>query len=370
MGAQSILQITSGFKPSIDGMGDFARLLGGALWGEYQVRTHFLIYKRPSKTFDGLGIEPNSYSYPAEPNPDAWLQEAFRIVEQQKPQCAVLHYGPYGYSSQGNPGAFCDAVERLAERLKLVVFFHESYSSGPPWKRAFWTEREQKQTIVRLQKLAQCSFTSNEKYLRRMRPAQPAVRPLIQIPIFSNMGEPREIPPLTARKRQLVVFGQFATRLRLYQARNVMEDLCRWLQIERVIDIGSGDGAGVPDAIAGVRVDRMGRLDEAEVSRLLVESIAGVVGYWPDVWEKSGVIAAYEAHGLVPVLVPMEPRHFPKPVYLPFVEAEELDLLRGADGTIGDSSLKSIVDKTIAYYRDHQSVTHCARMMVPYLRAE
>ncbi len=38
MAPRSILQIVSGFKPSVDGMGDFARRLGAVLWSQHSIQ--------------------------------------------------------------------------------------------------------------------------------------------------------------------------------------------------------------------------------------------------------------------------------------------------------------------------------------------
>jgi hypothetical protein len=355
----SILQIVSGFKPSLDGMGDFARLLGDALYRQHQIRSHFAIFKPAKSPLDPAEIAPNTFSYPASTDLAAFARAIESLAASGSYSCALLHYGPYGYSPKGHPAPLVDAMEQLTARLPLITFFHESYSSGPPWKRAFWTHREQRASAERLQRLSKASFTSNAKYMARMEPAQPAGRPLQRIPIFSNMGEPAALP-LAARKRQLIIFGQLATRIRLYQTRDMLPSLCRWLRIESIVDIGSGSDPSIPDAITGIPLRRAGFLDDTAVSALLSESIAGVVGYWPDVWEKSGVIAAYEAHALLPVLVSLEQRLLPKPAYAPYVELEDLARLRNAEGYIPDEVLQGIVDASHAYYLANQSITHCA----------
>lgn len=356
----SILQIVSGFKPSLDGMGDFARILGDVLYRRHQIRSHFAVFKKPNTPLDPAEIAPNTLSCPATADASAFAAELQSLLDNGSFSAALLHYGPYGYSSKGHPAPLVDAMQQVASRCKLLTFFHESYSSGPPWKRAFWTHREQRTSFTRLQQLSQASFTSNAKYFARLRPSQPVGRPLVQIPIFSNMGELEHPLPLAQRRRQLIIFGQLATRIRLYETREMLPSLCRWLSIESIIDIGRGEHPGIPSEIVGIPVQRAGYLDETAVSALLAESIAGVIGYWPDVWEKSGIIAAYEAHALLPVFVPLEPRHVPKPAYVPYVEVADLEKMRGSDGRIPDATLQAIVDKSHGYYVENQSVTHCA----------
>lgn len=363
MESVSILQIVSGFKPATDGMGDFARLLGDKLWRTHQIRSHFLVYKKPQTAFDAAEIAPNTISYPAEATPEACLAEATALTQQQGLRFALLHYGAYAYSKTGNPARFCQAMADVASQLNLLTFFHENYASGPPWNRAFWTKREQQHSLKLLQSASKTAFTSNEKFVRILSRTQPAGRPLIRVPIFSNMGEPQTLAPLSERKRQMIVFGQLPTRVRLYKARTALEDLCRLLRIESIVDVGSGGDDQIAASIAGVPVRRAGWLDEPQVSALMADSIAGVIGYWPDVWEKSGVIAAYEAHALLPILVPLTKRSLPKPAYVPYVEIKDLERLRGADGKVPDEKVQAIVNKSHEYYIANQSLDRCAQVI-------
>lgn len=341
-------------------MGDFARLLGDSLYRQHQIQSHFAVFKPAKSPFDAAEIAPSTISYPATADAASYAEELQSLVARGGFRCALLQYGPYGYSSIGKPAALVDVIEQLAMQLPVLTFFHESYSSGPPWKRAFWTHREQRSSMERLQRLSKASFTSNAKYFARLRRLQPAGQPLLQIPIFSNMGELQHPLPLAARKRQLIIFGQLATRVRLYETRDMLPSLCRWLAIENIVDIGSGNHPSIPAEILGAPVHRAGFLDETAVSALLADSVAGVIGYWPDVWEKSGVLAAYAAHALLPIFVALEPRHLPPQDYVPYVEVAGLEKLCAADGRIPDATLQAIVDKSHAYYMQNQSVSHCA----------
>jgi hypothetical protein len=363
MESTSILQIVSRFKPNVDGMGDFSRLLGGEFWRTYRIRSHFLVYEKPKTPLDAAEIAPDTVSYPAEATPEACLEEALALTGAHRFRCVLLHYGPYGYSWRGTPAAFCRAIEQLAARLDVLIFFHENYADGPPWKRAFWTRREQRQSMERLQRIAKVSFTSNEKYAALLKRSKPQGQALVRIPIFSNMGEPRGLRPLAERRRQMIVFGQLSTRLRLYKARKTLEDLCRWLGIESIVDVGSGSDPRIPNLILGATVRKAGWLAETEVSALLAESTAGVICYWPDVWEKSGVIAAYQAHALLPILVPLDKRRLPRPPYVPYVELDDLRYLRGSEGKIPDAAVQAIVDKSHSYYVANQSLARCAEVI-------
>jgi hypothetical protein len=272
-----------------------------------------------------------------------------------------LHYGSYAYSHIGEPAAFVQAIEELAQDTRVLVFFHELYASGMPWKRAFWTNRQQRESVGKLLRLASDAFTSNAKYMQRLEKLNVAQRKLMKVPIFSNVGEPGGLRPLDQRSRQLVIFGQLPTRIRLYrERRRVLENVCQKLRIERVVDVGSGQSPHIPNKLADAEVRSTGWMDERQLSDLMADSIAGIVGYWPDVWEKSGVIAAYQAHALLPILVELEPRHIPAPPYLPYVLAEEIANRAAIDGTLSDTGIQQIADTAHDYYLRNQSVHRCA----------
>jgi len=364
MQTRSILQIVSGFKPSVDGMGDFARRLGSTLWQRSGIQSHFLVYRTPDTHFDAEEILPNTLTYCAEPSASAFIEDVDRIQRKGAFDCVLLHYGPYAYSTNGAPGEFVEEVEELAEDTRLLVFFHELYASGPPWKRAFWTNSQQRNSVARLLQVADVCFTSNAKYMKRLAALNQSGSKLIKIPIFSNIGEPEGLRPLALRPRQLVIFGQLVTRVRLYQQhRQTLEDVCRKLRIEKVIDVGSGKSQQIPKSLGNAQVRSTGWMDEQQLSELMTNSIAGVVGYWPDVWEKSGVLASYQAHALVPVLIELEPRLLPAPPYVPYVLAEDLLRLSVGSAIIPDSEIQKIADAAHEYYLRNQSVNRCVEVI-------
>jgi hypothetical protein len=364
MHSKSILQMVSGFKPSIDGMGDFARRLGNVLWQRSNFRSHFVVYRTPAIPFDAREIHPSSISYPTKTSPSAFFEEVAKLRRQHNFDCALLHYGSYAYSPNGRPAAFVEMIEELAKDMRVLVCFHEVYASGMPWKRAFWTKREQRESARKLLRIASAAFTSNSEFMQGLEALNDAGRTLTKIPIFSNVGEPESLRPLEHRSRQLVVFGQLTTRTRLYRNhRKALENVCRRLRIERVVDAGSGESSQIPHMLAGVEVRSTGEMDEQALSDLMADSIAGIVSYSPDVWEKSGVIAAYQAHALVPILVELKPRRIPAPSYLPYILAKDIPHLSGENGWVSDASIQQIAGAAHEHYMRSQSVSRCADLI-------
>jgi hypothetical protein len=367
MATKPILQVVSGFKPSVDGMGDFARRLGDAFWKQHSIPSHFVVYRRPKTPFDPQEILPNTISYPAEATPAALREHIAELRSQHNFSSVLLHYGPYAYASNGRPAGFVKLMQELAENMRLLTFFHETYASGMPWRRAFWTRREQRNAVRTLLGITDVAFGSNPIYLRRLERLNTRHRELIHIPIFSNIGEPEDLRPLRRRSRQLVIFGQQVTRIRLYKDhRNALEQVCRALGVEKVIDVGSGESHYISGMLAGVEITRAGWMEEQQLSDLMADSIAGVVGYWPDVWEKSGVIASYQAHALVPIVVELERRQIPKPAFLPYISPERVVQLALQDGVIPDASLQAIADAAHDHYQRKQSVNRCAEVIARF----
>ncbi len=362
MESKAILQIVSGFKPSVDGMGDFARRLGAALFEKHSIRSHFLVYKQPKTPFDAAEIAPNTISYVGEPTPVALREALAALRSEHRFESVLLHYGPYAYSPNGRPAEFTRVMEELARETRLLVFFHEIFSNGHLWQRARWTRGEQRRCVQALLGVADVAFTSSAKYHWQVQPYNPTGREILQIPIFSNIGEPELLRPLRERTRRLIVFGQLNTRVRLYRnCRATLEEVCRKLRIESITDVGSGTSEFIPLDIEGAAVTRAGFMEEQALSDLMADSIAGIIGYWPDVWSKSGVIAAYMAHGLVPIMVEVEKRMIPKPDFLPYISQEGVAQL--ASGVASDERIQAIADAAHGWYLRSQSVVRCAEQI-------
>jgi hypothetical protein len=95
------------------------------------------------------------------------------------------------------------------------------------------------------------------------------------------------------------VFGSAGWRTAAYrQYRRSLESACSDLRVEQILDIGPPLGF-LPELPVPVRT--CGRLEAAEVAGLLRQCRFGFSSY-PTAWlGKSGIFAAYCAHGCIPV---------------------------------------------------------------------
>jgi hypothetical protein len=144
------------------------------------------------------------------------------------------------------------------------------------------------------------------------------------------------------------VFGLAGVEDRLFSIyRPDLERIIAALSIEKIFDVGPRFSS-VPRTLAGVPVISKGVLPRAAVSELLQRTRFGFIAYPLDFIGKSGVFAAYAAHGVVPIVLSdkqgafdgLQPaRHF-------------LDGLRLGTGA-GAQDLALLQDNLLRWYTSH-----------------
>jgi hypothetical protein len=119
------------------------------------------------------------------------------------------------------------------------------------------------------------------------------------MPVFSNIGETTAPTSLLGRAPVSVIFGAAISRRRVYEKyrdrASPLNDLVELLGIERFLDIGPE--TIIPSSFLGRELDALGALDAADVSAHFAQARLGIVDYPRHVLTKSGIIAAYLAHG-------------------------------------------------------------------------
>jgi hypothetical protein len=265
-----VLQIVPSLPPPEEGVGSYALCLERAL-AAHGISTHFL-------TAEGGGLA--------------------RRLEAAEGDALLLHYANYGYQSRGCPFWLPGALRRC--RRRLVTVFHEVYATGPPWRSSFWTQPFQRRIAAAVARTSGALVTSLDLYVRRIGPEAAPEKTWVT-PVFSTVGEPREIPPLRSRARRMVIFGGRGARSRAYgEMRGDLAAACRALAVEEIADVGP-PLERAEESVDGVPVRWRGVLPAAEVSALLCDSLAGFVAYPAFFLPKSTIFAAYCAHGVLPV---------------------------------------------------------------------
>ena len=136
------------------------------------------------------------------------------------PLHVVLHFSGYGYAPRGLCGWLADDLAAFktvhAERVRLVVVFHELFATGAPWRSAFWLAPWQSQVARRLARLADGLWTNTGGHARWLHEATGGATPLRMRPVFSNVGEPVDPPVWAVREPRAIVFGSAETRARAF----------------------------------------------------------------------------------------------------------------------------------------------------------
>ena len=291
---QTIIQIVPRLPPAIDGVGDYAFNLARQLRKDFNVQTHFIV---GNPTWIGkLELD----GFPTSHITDGSSHSLIKLLNDRS--CPViLHYVGYGYAKRGCPVWLVEALEtwkKEHENFHLVTMFHEICASGPIWTSSFWLSGLQQNLAKRLTSLSDRLITSKQLYAQILEKLSGGKHcDIPALPVFSNIGEPEEVPQLRHRTKNLVIFGSPATRRRAYgQSQEAIEKACHFFQVEKILDIGSPLEES-PNQIGSTPVIALGELPPPEISRILLDSFAGFIHYAPDFLGKSTIFAAYCAHG-------------------------------------------------------------------------
>jgi hypothetical protein len=238
---------------------------------------------------------------------------------------------------------------RRAGRVPLLTIFHELYATGRPWQSAFWVSPLQKQIARSILNLSSAAITPIDVCSKRLSEWLDGNAPKITaLPVFSNVGEPGCGSAPCARAAAAVVFGLAGVEDSIFGIyRSEMERIVSALGIEKIFDVGPRLSS-MPRTLTGAPVISKGVLPQGAVSELLQRARFGFVAYPVDCIGKSGVFAAYAAHGVVPIVLSeksgafdgLQPgRHF-------------LDGLR-LGTSAGARDLASIQRKLFTWYTSH-----------------
>jgi hypothetical protein len=267
-------------------------------------------------------------------------------------RAVVLHFSGYGYQKRGVPAWLVQGLQiwsRRAGRVPLLTIFHELYATGRPWQSAFWVSSLQKQIARSILKLTSAALTPTDLYRKRLSEWRDGdAAKITAMPVYSNVGEPGCGCAPCTRTAAAVVFGLTGVEDRIFGIyRSEVERIVSALGIEKIFDVGPRSSA-MPRTLAGAPVISKGVLPQGAVSELLQRVRFGFVAYPLDFIGKSGVFAAYAAHGVVPIVLSekqgaadgLQPaRHF-------------LDGLRLEAGA-GAKDLASIQRELFTWYKSH-----------------
>ena len=299
-----LVQIVPSLPPAVNGVGDYATLLARELRSRHGTESTFVVGD-PAWTPPADGAEFPARAVAAR---TADALGSLLAAAGEEPTTVLLHYVPYGYAPRGCPFWLVKSLRHLRylryprAKNRIITIFHELSADGePPWRSAFWLspfQRRLGRELGRLSDGRQMTTNLVADQLRAMLP--PDDNAVAALPVFSNLGETESPLPLAQRQRRMVVFGTRTWREAVYQRH--ADDLlaaCRRLGIESVLDVGAplaSPPSGLPIPFAA-----HGLLRTEDAPEVFGKSLAGFFTYPTPYLGKSGIFAAYCAHGLVPV---------------------------------------------------------------------
>lgn len=297
-----VVCIVPRLPPAIDGVGDFALNLARQWRQDFQIEVRFIVC---DPNWDG---PPNVEGFSVDQLKAHTTSDLLSRLpdSDQSPAIVNLQFSGYGYAKWACPTWLVNGLEQWKNQTanaQLVTMFHELYNSlGAPWQHNFWTYPFQKKIAIRLACLSDACLTSTEKYSKQLRTLSRGKHPgVVTLPVLSNVGEPDNILPLIEREKNLVIFGQGGTRLRAYrESLPVLAQVCETLAIQRILDVGPLVELPV-SCVNSIPIIPMGQRSAPEISAILSSAIAGFINYDLTRLAKSGIFAAYCAHGMLPV---------------------------------------------------------------------
>ncbi len=290
-----LIQVVPRLLPTRCGVSDHALALASELRQSHGIDSSFVV----------LGSEAScDLPFPVACCAPSRLIESCVALASGRPAALLVHLSGYGYAADGAPFLLAQALEavRSHSRFPIAVFFHELFAGGKPWTSAFWHARRQKRAYRSIARLCDLPVTSAGVFARWLESqiVGAAAAPVQCMPVFSLVGEPQPAPDVAQRLGSMAVFGLAATRQRAYRQLPRLRRLLRRLAVDEILDIGPDCGA--PAAIHHIPVRPMGILGVQEIGRIFARTAFGFLAYSPNCLAKSGVFAAYAAHGVVPVI--------------------------------------------------------------------
>jgi hypothetical protein len=349
---QNIIQIVPRRAREPDGIGDYATLLARALLEQAGINSVFLS-GTPART--ELPRADNWHTVPVlERTASDLVAQLSELCRNAAPVAAVIHVSGYGYEKRGVPFWLLQGLRtwrRTHANCIVLGVFHELFATGRIWNSSFWLSQPQKRITQGIWDLCDGALTTTAPYFEQLVAWRPNMAHMLRtMPVSSNVGEPSLVPAPEERPPNMVVFGQPGTEDKVYREPwgALSASVVETLGIKGIIDIGTRKTAP-PRLVGPAPVMTMGQLAPDRVSRDLVSCRFGLLNYDIARLQKSGVFAAYAAHGVIPICIGSQA----KP---PLGLEEGQHFLRWPPKGMPD--LGMMQRKLARWYGDHSTVKH------------
>lgn len=295
-----MITIVPQLPPAVDGVGEYAWKLAQQLENTYAIPPHFLVGCPAWKGDDQMQAITQSIQA------RSVTGVSHHLLQLSDHAVVFLHYVPHGYAQKACPFWLIQALEQWRKQhpnAYLLTMFHELYACDwqRPWSSDFYLSPVQRWLATRLANVSDACLTSSQIYSDRLTQLSQGKHRAVAIPVFSNVGEPTSVSALEQRQPWLVIFGQRHSKDLIYQkSLALLQAVCESLKIETVFDIGPSSQLA-PSTVGSTPIVQLGKLPVHEISQYLSQALAGFLTYDPQRLGKSGIFAAYCAHGLLPI---------------------------------------------------------------------
>jgi hypothetical protein len=303
---KNVLQIVPRRADQPDGIGDYSTVLAQAMFDHAGIASVF-VSGTPAE------IEsPRDDRWQTDPVPHRTAPELakqlFDLCRDRAIETVILHVSGYGYQKRGVPFWLLNGIRMWRQRYpncRLFGIFHELFATGPVWNSSFWLSRAQKNITRAIWDLCDGGMTTTATYFDELTAWRPNTGNLLRkMPVVSNVGEPSSVVPTEERPFHMAVFGQPGTEVNIYlgSRHEVSASVADKLGISKIIDIGARTVAP-PAHLGAASVTCLGTLKANSVAHHLMSCRFGLLNYDVARLEKSGVFAAYAAHGVIPICI-------------------------------------------------------------------
>jgi len=307
-----ILQFVPFPPPYPHGIADYARVLCEGFRHQYQLETCFLIpdteqirellspTEKETEQFERCLVRPGD------------IRQVVKHYAHTDEMIAII------YHSARSTSNFSEILIRLKQALshsRLVTVFHEMPRNPSlrdrvknSLKRLLFKSPQNTFNLGKTMAASDQVVVVTNRYSDTLAHWSHKVH---YLPCFSNIGEPLHVPQWRERENSVIVFGSSGTRDRIYTHHfDALIECCRRFQFDTIIDIGpltdvTSETSHRGDVnLQGIEIVRKGYQSPTAISRLMQTAKAGFFDNYsrlPGSLGKSGVFAAYAAHGLLPV---------------------------------------------------------------------
>jgi len=295
-----IIQIVPKFLPATCGIGDQSRILGDRLQNSLDCRSCYLV----------AGHENQQHTYSREDVAILKRHEStslLRLIENCAPkaEAVILHWSGYGYERHGCPWWLGAAIAKFAarrDRPLLLTMFHESFANGPVFSPLFFWSKIQRFIVKRIASSSDGVRTNCSAILQWLAAhSGHASEDIPCLPVFSNLGESRQLVKLADRRRAIFVPHTSAANSRNFWIQ--VAQAARLTKCSEVITTNPATDLTIATIGPDIANRHIGWLSAAEYSQNLERCRFAILDYNPDCLGKSSILAAMAAHGTVPIIL-------------------------------------------------------------------